>query len=250
MMVQPFKTTSENTLTPLEKLQREIAYEFKNNELLIQSLTHKSYVNEKPKENLENNERLEFLGDAVLQFVISDILMSDFPHLTEGELSKFRAVLVSEIGLTSIANQIQLGKFLFIGKGEENTGGRRKKSILSDALEALLAAIFLDSKTTNGYQKVYTVIHTLFEEEIGRAEKTFTSIDYKTNLQEFTQKLKLGRIQYDLLSETGPDHNKEFVTAVVIESESYGTGTGKSKKIAEQIAATAALKKLKEIYGD
>ncbi|PCI23976.1 MAG: ribonuclease III [SAR324 cluster bacterium] len=224
-------------------LEETLKYQFQNPQLLIQALTHKSYAHEHQR---ENNERFEFLGDAILQFVTSDYLMSRYPEHSEGMLSKFRAVLVSEKGLSVVAKKIDLGRFLLIGKGEEVTGGREKSSILSDALEAILASIFLDSKETHGVTKIAEIIHKLFDPEISNAEKTFATIDYKTDLQEFVQKNKLGELKYKIIEELGPDHDKEFVTALTINDQVFGVGRGKSKKISEQNAAIASFKQLKK----
>jgi ribonuclease-3 len=229
----------------LEELQQKLGYPFQNINHLIQALTHKSYAHEH-KQN--NNERLEFLGDAILQFVISDYLMRNYPELPEGMLSKFRAVLVSETGLSTLAKKIELGRFVLIGKGEEITGGREKNSILSDTLEALFCAVFLDSREKEGIEKVTHVIKTLFAEEIITAEKTFSTVDYKTDFQEFVQKQKLGALNYKVIEESGPDHNKEFVTALMIANEIFGIGKGKSKKISEQNAAINAFEKIKDQY--
>lgn len=227
----------------LEYLQQTLSYKFNDISYLRQALTHKSYAHEHKQ---ENNERFEFLGDAVLQFVMSDYLMAHYPHLSEGMMSKFRAVLVSESGLSTIARNIDLGRFLLIGKGEEVTGGREKNSILSDALEALLASIFLDSKEEYNIQKITEIIHRLFKDEIKKAESTFETVDYKTDLQEFVQKNKMGELKYKVIEELGPDHDKEFVTALMIDNHVYGTGRGKSKKISEQNAAIASFQKLKK----
>ncbi|MBU2644557.1 ribonuclease III [bacterium] len=229
----------------LEELQQRIGHRFLNTEYLIQALTHKSYAHE---HKLENYERFEFLGDAILQFVISDFLMINYPDLPEGMLSKFRAVLVSEGGLSNLAKQIDLGRFILIGKGEEITGGREKSSILADTMESIFCAIFLDSRDQYGIDRVSEIIQTLFTEEIKVAEKTFPTVDYKTDFQEFVQKRKLGAPNYKVIEETGPDHNKEFVTALMIANEIFGIGKGKSKKISEQNAAINAFKKIKERY--
>lgn len=239
----PSEKTAELILGELDQLQKKIGYTFKNNDLLVQALTHKSYAHEN---NQENNERLEFLGDAILQFVISDHLMTSYPELPEGMLSKFRAVLVSEKGLSSLAKKIDLGRYLFIGKGEEITGGREKTSILSDALEALFSAVFLDSRAENGVRLTGNLIKKLFQEEISLAEKTFATIDYKTDFQEYVQKNKLGTLAYKVIEERGPDHDKEFVTALMVGDRVYGTGTGKSKKASEQNAAVNAFKQVKK----
>lgn len=229
----------------LEGLQLKLNYQFDHVEHLILALTHKSYAHEN---RLENNERLEFLGDAILQFVISEYLMKVYPDLPEGMLSKFRAVLVSENGLSTLAKKIELGQYILIGKGEEITGGREKNSILSDTLEAVFCAIFLDSRDKHGISAVSKIIRSLFIDEIKAAEKTFSSVDYKTDFQEFVQKKKLGALNYKVIEESGPDHNKEFVTALMIANEIFGIGKGKSKKISEQNAAINAFKKIKEQY--
>lgn len=229
----------------LDDLQQRLGYQFQNIDLLIQALTHKSYAHEN---KLENNERFEFLGDAILQFIISDYLMTAYPELPEGMLSKFRAVLVSENGLSNLARKINLGQYILIGKGEEITGGREKNSILSDTLEAVFCAIFLDSREQLGISVISEVIRFLFANEIGEAEKTFSTVDYKTDFQEFVQKKKLGALNYKVIEESGPDHNKEFVTALMIANEIFGIGKGRSKKISEQNAAINAFKKIKEQY--
>lgn len=228
----------------LKKLQERIGYFFNDISLLIQALTHRSYAHE---HNQKNNERLEFLGDAVLQFLISDYLMAHYPELSEGMLSKFRSVLVSESGLSSLSKKIGLGEYLFIGKGEEVTGGRDKNSILADAVEALFSAIYLDSCKKHQTLMVTRIVNELFEDEIAKAELIYTSIDYKTDLQELVQKKKLGNLQYKIIKESGPDHDKEFVTEISINDIDYGIGVGKSKKSSEQNAAIAALSKLKNL---
>lgn len=237
------------TIEELEELQSKFDYQFKDISFLYQALTHKSFSNENQQKKFPNNERMEFLGDAVLQFVISDILVESYPELSEGELSKFRAVLVSENGLASLAEKINLGKFLLMGRGEILTGGRGKKSILADAFEALIAAIFLDSKTNAASDISSQVVGNFFLEAIEKAESTFAFIDNKTDLQEFVQKEKYGTLEYRILEETGPDHDKEFLTAVFVNNEEYGRGKGKSKKISEQRAAIEALKKIKGTHG-
>lgn len=240
ILPDPFDNDIPLKLVPL---QETIGYEFKDILLLIQALTHKSYAHEN---DLENNERFEFLGDAILQFVISEHLMTHYPDLPEGMLSKFRAVLVSEKGLSKLAKKIDLGRYLFIGKGEEITGGREKNSILSDALEALFSAVYLDSRNEDGVQTVKKTIKSLFHEEIEIAEQTFTYIDYKTDFQEFVQKNKLGNLSYQVIDEKGPDHDKEFITALKVDDRVYGIGSGKSKKTSEQNAAIDAFRKLKK----
>jgi len=226
-----------------KELEDKLGYQFKKPSYLDQALTHKSFANEN---NLQNNERFEFMGDAVLQFVISEYLMIHYPDLTEGMMSKFRAVLVSEKGLNIIAKQIDLGKYIHIGKGEATTGGRGKKSILADTLEAVFASVYLDSQKEHGISKVKEMILRLFDEEFKKSEKTFSKTDFKTDLQELVQKQNLGEIQYRVIEEFGPDHDKEFVSTVFVDEKELGTGRGKSKKISEKAAAMIAIKTLNQ----
>lgn len=225
-------------------LEEKIGYSFNNKQLFKQSLTHKSYSNESSDDKTQDNERLEFLGDAILQFIISDLLIKNYPFLNEGDLSKFRSVLVSEKGLHQIALQLTLGSYLSLGNGEELSGGREKPSILSDALEALIAAIYLDSKEQYGFEKINSIVYDFFYDQMIRSETTFVTIDYKSFLQEYVQQFKLGPLNYELLSETGPDHEKEFTSLVSINQQPYQKGVGRSKKNSEQEAAKNTLKYL------
>ncbi len=234
--------SDQQQINKLSELESKFDYRFKDIKLLNQALTHKSFAHENGK---QDNERMEFLGDAVLQFIMSDFLMEQYPLFSEGMLSKFRAVLVSESGLSKIAKKISLGKYINIGKGEEVTGGRDKISILADTLEALLAAIYLDSRDSDGCSVIAHIIYELFSDEIKVAETTFSHVDHKTDIQEYVQKHKLGELKYQIIEELGPDHNKEFVTALLINSKMFGTGRGKSKKISEQNAAINSLNKIK-----
>ncbi|MDH5560994.1 MAG: ribonuclease III [Deltaproteobacteria bacterium] len=229
----------------LNLLQDKIQYHFEDLQLLIQALTHKSFAFEK---NCDNNERMEFLGDAVIQFVISTHLMEAYPDMSEGQLSKFRAVLVSETGLSDIAREVSLGDYLFLGKGERLTEGRDKKSILADALEAVFAAVYLDSKEKHGYTKVNELMIHIFKEAINLAETNFNKVDFKTDLQEIVQKQKIGEINYRIIEESGPEHNKRFVTELLINDEVFGVGKGKNKKSSEQNAAIIALETIKAKY--
>lgn len=233
-----------------EPLCQQLGYTFSDQRLLEQALTHKSYANEFSRDRSCDNERFEFLGDAVLSLVISELLMQQFPDMSEGGLSKTRATLVSEPGLTRVARNINLGEYLFIGKGEDRTGGRNKSSILSDALEALLAAIYLDSPHAEKIDQVTRVIETLFSEEIPKAQTQLPSHDFKTELQEYSQKRFRSLSTYQLVGESGPDHQKEFEVVVAVNDVIYGEGTGMSKKQAEQSAAKVALEYLKECPDD
>ncbi|MCK5100985.1 MAG: ribonuclease III, partial [Desulfobacteraceae bacterium] len=200
-----------------------------NQSLLLNALHHRSYVNESSDKELKDNERLEFLGDAVIELCISQLLMEHAPQKNEGELSKFRANLVSEPALASMARKINLGKFILLGKGELLSNGREKDSILSDTFEAVIAAIYLDSN----FDTAYSQISQLFSEEIKIIAKKAAEIDHKTKLQELVQQTEDTAPVYEVINETGPDHDKTF--EVVIDTLSISaTGTGKTIKAAEQ----------------
>lgn len=220
------------------KLEEIINYKFRNPDFLKLALTHSSYLNEHHLEKTECNERLEFLGDAVLECVSSEFLFNHFPDLMEGELSKIRAQLVCEDALSVKARDIHLGEFLILGKGMEKGNGRNSNSILSDAIEALIAAIFLDSGIEDAKKFILTYI--LNE----NPEPSLLLKDKKTCLQELAQ-AGGHHVTYDILDETGPEHNKEFHMAVYIDGKLMGEGTGHTKKIAEQNASFEAIKKIK-----
>ena len=221
-----------------QEYQSVIGYEFKQSGLLVQALTHSSYANEKHMKKHSDNERLEFLGDAVLEIVTSDFLYKRYPDMAEGDLTKLRASLVCEPTLAYCARQIQLGDYLLLGKGEDHTGGRTRKSILSDALEAVIGAIYLDGGFANAKEFIMKFILTDIE------HKQFF-YDSKTILQEHVQGAGLGTIQYQLIQEQGPDHNKLFTVALFLDEKEFSTGEGHRKKAAEQEAAYLALLKLK-----
>lgn len=223
------------------ELFRRLDYQFNDLSLYRQALTHKSYANENPSEVAGDNERMEFLGDSVLGFVISHLLMEAFPHLSEGELSKTRANLVSEAGLAGIARELELGRHLMMGKGEIKSGGPEKSSILSDALEALFAAIYLDSHGREGIAAISRVIERIFSRRIHTAAQSLRYTDYKTELQELVQNRYKDTVVYSIVQEAGPDHEKEFVAAVSFRNTEFGRGGGRSKKQAEQAAAKQAL---------
>ena len=205
--------------------------------LLKQSLTHRSFAYENSLE--ETNERLEFLGDSVLGIVITEELYQKYPQAAEGELAKLRAAIVNARALADVAREIGLGEFLMLGKGEEFTGGRDKSSILADSLEALLGAIYL----SHGLDKTAKVILKLFSSIIENSVDLGAALDWKTSLSEVMFSKKLGSADY-LISEAGPDHDKQFTAKVIVNGQEFGTGTGKSKKTAEQNAAKEAFKKL------
>ncbi len=228
-------------------LCRRMGYAFNDAVLLTLALTHKSYSNENPATAPEHNERLEFLGDAVLDFVISDLLMALYPLLPEGELSKTRAGLVSEPALAQIARELQLGSCLRMGRGERISGGNDKDSILSDGLEALIAAVYLDGKggaggdTNGGIAAARRLIEGLYAGRLKSAGQPLRLVDHKTELQELVQKRHKDTVRYTILEEAGPDHAKEFEAAVVFRGQELARGRGRSKKQAEQEAAQAAL---------
>lgn len=225
----------------LISLQKNLNYKFRNEELLSLAMTHSSYANENKMGIVENNERLEFLGDAILNLVVSQYLYKKYPNHPEGELTKIRAKVVCESSLAYAAKKIEIGKYLLLGKGEEATGGRVRESILADAAEAIVGAIYMDSdfETTN------TILLTNFESDIVHAvAKGDLFIDYKTELQEMIQKKGKSTMEYVVVKEEGPDHNKRFYIDVVVNNESIGTGRGRNKKDAEQMAAKEALIRL------
>ena len=214
----------------MKVFENNIQYTFKNISLLELALTHSSYANES-KVHMEYNERLEFLGDAVLQLVTSEKLYTENPDMPEGKMSKQRAALVCEEALSEYSKQIDLGRFMFLGKGEENTGGRERPSVLADAFEAVIGAIFLDG----GIEPAKKFIRRFLD------DAHHYNQDFKTLLQEIIQKNPGERLSYVVVGESGPDHDKSFTVEVRLNSNPIGTGTGKSKKQAEQQAAKEAL---------
>lgn len=220
----------------ISKFEEIIDYRFENKNYILEALTHSSYSNE--NKNYKFNERLEFLGDSVLSIIVSDYLFKIEKNLPEGELTKLRANIVCEESLSEVASKIKLGEYLLLGKGEEATGGRERISILADALEAVIAAIYLDGGIENSRKFIFKYMDEIIEDSI--KGKIFR--DYKTYLQEVLQSRGEQNIWYKLIEEKGPDHNKRFVMEVGINDEVLGVGEGKSKKDAEQVAAKAALK--------
>jgi ribonuclease-3 len=216
-------------------LEAVLGYRFREPALLEQALRHASWCNEHASEKLEDNERLEFLGDAVLDLVVGHQLMKRFPQLREGELSVTRAQVVSEAGLSEVASQLGIGTWITLGKGEEKSGGRGKPSILADAFEALVAAVYLDG----GFDAAREMVERLLSQRIENVEfKGF--YDFKTRLQEMAQARLKATPTYRVVSELGPDHDKRFVVAVTIGSDEWARAVGKSKKEAEQMAAAEA----------
>lgn len=226
----------------LKRFEKNLGYSFKKKGCLFQALTHKSYANERNMPPGENNERYEFLGDAVLELAISHILMNNFPKCPEGELSKIRATVVNEVQLAEIARDIELGDYLNLGKGEDMTGGRNKPSLLSDAYEAVLGAVYLD----RGFDKAKGVVKDHFSDILKNAGTKDFYKDYKTRLQEVSQSRFRTIPRYKLVKEKGPDHRKTFEVNLYISNRLYGLGRGYSKKLAEQNAAKAALEKIEK----
>lgn len=229
----------------IKRLEKNIGTRFWNRETLKSAITHKSYANEKKIPSYRHNERLEFLGDAVLELVVSDTLMEAYPEAPEGDLSKLRASMVNEKTLSWIAKELELGDLLYLGKGEEIGQGREKASLLADAYEAVLGAIYLD----RGFRKAYKVVkkHALLLLKQVTSDGFYK--DYKTHLQETAQTLFKMVPKYRMTDESGPDHDKTFQVNILISGEVYGTGSGKSKKEAEQNAAREALEKLEKKVG-
>lgn len=223
----------------LRELEQKIGYTFRDFSLLERAMMHSSYTNEKHMEKYQCNERLEFLGDAVLELVSSEYLFRESPTVSEGELTKTRASMVCEPSLALCARDIGLGGYLLLGKGEEATGGRQRDSITSDALEALIGSIYLDGGFTNAKEFIHRFVLTDLEDK-----KLF--YDSKTILQEMVQASGNAEISYQLVKEEGPDHNKSFFVEVKIGERTFGQGEGRSKKTAEQQAAYQAILKLRK----
>ncbi|WP_155317976.1 ribonuclease III [Desulfosarcina alkanivorans] len=222
-----------------EALEQALGYRFNNAERLTAALRHSSFVNEQPQTDISSNERLEFLGDAVLNLAISHLLMERYPDLAEGELSRNRAHLVNETQLATVARQINLGAHLLLGKGEALTDGREKNSILADATEAVIAAIYLDG----GFDAAFTFVGCQFRERLRAATQTGYETDYKSRLQERVQSRYHEVPRYQVVGERGPDHEKIFTVRMSV-SGIAAEGDGKSKKTAEQEAARAGLELL------
>lgn len=225
----------------LSVLENEIGYTFKNKGLLTRSLTHRSFLNESHDKSVTSNERMEFLGDAILDAAVSDYVFRNYPDINEGKMTKIRAVVVCEDGLFDFAKRINLGRFILLSKGEDSTGGREKHSILSDAAEALIAAVYLDSD----FNTVFDFIIRHFEDSVISAIKNNKSdSDYKSRLQEYASS-KGHDIKYEVIGQKGPEHEKIFTVAVIYNGKKTVTAEGHGKKKAEQQAARLMLEKLK-----
>ena len=224
----------------IKELETAIGYRFHNISLLQNALAHSSYANERYHNSLMSNERLEFLGDSILGMVVADHLYRNFPNRPEGELTRMRADMVCEKALAQVANQIGLGNHLLLGKGEEQGGGRNRDSILADAVESVIAACFLDGGMTAA--KAFIEKFVLYNVE----QTKLQNVDYKTALQELIQQKKGQQLSYQLVGESGPDHDKQFAVEVSLNGEVVGQGTGSSKKRAEQDAAKVALERFQK----
>lgn len=223
----------------MDKLEARIGYNFKNKALLLTALTHSSYANEHHAD-AESYERLEFLGDSVLGLVTADFLYRHEPKLPEGRMTRLRAELVCEASLHAVARELGLGGYMRLGRGEEHTGGRERASILADMVEAIIAAMYIDTGSMDESRR-FIMDKILSHAELGEQHR---SADYKTQLQELVQKSAGGQVSYELIDETGPDHCKTFSFRVCINGVPAGEGKGRTKKEAEQMAAGCALEAL------
>lgn len=222
----------------MKKAEQKIGHKYKNIELLKRALTHSSYANES---HTRDNERLEFLGDSVLSVIVSDYIFNRMKDVDEGDLTKFRATLVCEQSLAEIAERISLNELVFLGRGEERTGGRNRPSVISDAFEAVLASIYLDA----GFAEAQTWLLNLMGDRIERVLTGEYYSDYKTTLQEIVQKDGKGSVSYRTIAEEGKEHDKKFTVQVIINGVPKNTASGHSKKHAEQAAARAAIEDIK-----
>lgn len=224
----------------IKELEDRIGYRFQMKDLVREALTHSSYANERSIRKINCNERLEFLGDAILEQTSSIFLFQQYPKAAEGQLSKIRASLVCESALAVVAEKIGLGDLIFLGKGEKANGGGRKPSVVSDAVEALIGALYLDGgeKAANNFIMQYILT------DIQEKEKAF--IDYKSELQELVQSGNYGTICYQVTGEYGPEHEKEFEVELMINQKKVSLGRGRNKKAAEQMAAYEALKNFED----
>ncbi|MBM7613627.1 ribonuclease III [Alkaliphilus hydrothermalis] len=233
---------SKTRIEKLNAFQKKIGYRFNDVNLMMEALTHSSYANESKNKKHPYNERLEFLGDSVLSIIISDYIFHKYTHLPEGELTKVRANVVCEASLATGANKVGLGEFIMLGKGEDISGGRRRASILADAFEATIGAIYIDG----GLEMARRFVLDNLEDLIELAGNGELFKDYKTHLQELLQSKTTDKIFYKVINEIGPDHDKTFEVEVWAGNQMLGTGEGKSKKEAEQNAAQVAFKKVKK----
>ena len=231
----------EKVRVVFEQLQSELNIVFNNKNLLYQAFTHSSYVNEHRRKLFTDNERLEFLGDAVLELSVSKFLFEKYPHMSEGELTKLRASIVCEPSLVIFANELKFGQYVLLGKGEELTGGRERPALLADVFESFVGALYLDQ----GLETVVAFLEKIVfpKVEIGAFSHV---MDFKSQLQEMVQQSNNGVLHYEIVDEKGPAHNRTFVSRVLLNEQELGIGRGKSKKEAEQQAAQSAMQMLKQ----
>lgn len=222
-------------------LEQRLGYTFKNPKLLENAIVHSSYANENRAAGFKSNERLEFLGDSVLGFIVAEHLYRKYPDKSEGELTRLRAALVCEASLVQVARELGVGQYLLLGKGEASGGGRERISILADAVEAVIAAVYLDG----GAKAAKSLVGKLILDTL--SSKSADNMDYKTLLQEYVQREKEQYLSYELTGEQGPNHEKSFCVEVSLNGEVIGEGSGKSKKEAEQAAAKLAMERLHAI---
>ncbi|MEG0448315.1 MAG: ribonuclease III [Lysinibacillus sp.] len=231
----------EKVRTQFQVLQEELDIHFINKNLLYQAFTHSSYVNEHRRKLFTDNERLEFLGDAVLELSVSKYLFEKYTHMTEGELTKLRASIVCEPSLVIFANELAFGQYVLLGKGEELTGGRERPALLADVFEAFVGALYLDQDL----QTVVTFLERIVfpKVEVGAFSHV---MDFKSQLQEMVQQTNNGILHYEIIDEKGPAHNRTFISSVLLNGHELGRGCGKSKKEAEQQAAQCAMQLMRE----
>ncbi|CAM3189441.1 ribonuclease III [Sporolactobacillus spathodeae] len=233
------KAEQNETLDHIHQLLAKFSFVFTNEKLLLQAFTHASYVNEHRRGATDDYERLEFLGDAVLELMVSQYLFKHYPNLSEGEMTKLRAAIVCETGLVQFANSLDFEKNIFLGRGEETTGGRKRPGLLCDVFEAFIGALYLDQ----GLQEVSRFLESVVYPRI--EDGTFSHVmDFKSQLQETVQRENLGELDYELVTEKGSAHQREFVSKVVLDGKVIGSGRGHSKKDSEQNAAREALKSI------
>lgn len=233
---QRFGVLPEKVQAQFEILEHELNISFKNKSLLYQAFTHSSYVNEHRRKLYTDNERLEFLGDAVLELSVSKYLFERYPHMSEGELTKLRASIVCEPSLVIFANELNFGKFVLLGKGEELTGGRERPALLADCFESFIGAMYLDQGLDVVVDFLQRVVYP--KVEVGAFSHV---MDFKSQLQELVQQNNNGILHYEIIDEKGPAHNRVFVSRVLLNDKELGIGRGKSKKEAEQQAAQNAM---------
>lgn len=233
---------NDTMLEKQNKLEDVLGYSFKDHRLLDEALTHRSFINESDDKSISDNQRLEFFGDAVIDFILSGLLLELFPDCREGELTKIRATLVDEKSLARLASELGLGAFLKMGRGEERSGGRVKRSLLADAYEALVAAVYLDG----GLDSVQRFLVDQFRPLLVNRRNVMAGRDYKTDLQELAQAARSIMPRYVLTDIAGPDHEQYFTVEVFLGNELFGKGSGQSKKEAEQSAARSGLERLRE----